>query len=114
MNYSTRLPVESAVSPFLRQQGQAVLSAPSPFSFAGPHADVYRSLAAQNATNFDRTATAVDAETMRAARDTQSQMALRGLQQMAQAQDNNRDLATRAQANQYGILNSLLRGLYSP
>lgn len=112
MNYNTRLPVEPAVSPLLRQQGQQALSAPSPFSFPGQHQDVYAGLAAQNATGFDRGATEIDANTMQRARDTQIQMALRGLEQMAQAQGNQRNLAMQAYSNQSGFLNSLLQGLY--
>lgn len=113
MNYRTQLPVSPAVTPALRQQATAALSAPSPFAFAGQHQDVYAPLAAANATAFDRGATEADAAVMQRARDTQIQMALRGLEQMSQAQDNQRALAMRAYENQGGFLNSLLRGLYS-
>lgn len=108
MFYNTTLPVEPAVSPALRQRGAAALSAPSPFAFPGAHGDVYAGLSAQNATAFDRAATEADATTMQRKRDTQTQMALRGLEQMVQAQDNQRSLATQ----RTNFLNGLLQGLY--
>lgn len=112
MQYNTQLPVQPAVSPALRQQGLAALSAPSPMAFPGAHADVYAGLAAQNATGFDRSAQQINADYMKQARDTQVQMALRGLDQMAQAQDSQRNLASQVNANNSGFLNSLLQGLY--
>lgn len=112
MFYNTNLPVEPAITQDLRQRGAAALSAPSPFSFQGPHRDVYAGLAAQNANAFDRQATEIDAGVMQQARNTQMQMALRGLEQMAQTQDNQRSLAMQAYGNQTGFLNSLLQGLY--
>jgi hypothetical protein len=112
MDYRTQLPVGPVASPALRQQAAQALTAPSPFAFPGSHQDVYSNLASQNATAFDRAATQADAETMQQQRNTQMQMALRGLEQMAQAQDNSRSLAMQAYNNRSGFLNSLLQGLY--
>ena len=112
LSYDTRLTPPQAAPPALRQQAAQALSAPSPFRFPGAHQDVYAGLASQNATAFDRAAQQADAESMSRWRDTQSQMALRGLQQMAQAQDNQRSLATQAYGQQMGFLGDLLQGLF--
>lgn len=112
MQYTTGIPFTGAIPPALKQQGQRALSAPSPFSYQGPHADVYAGLAQANATDFDRAAQLADIDAYTKSRDTQTQMALRGLEQMAQAQNNQRSLSSQAYNNQTGFLNSLLQGLY--
>lgn len=81
-------------------------------SFQGPHRDVYAGLAQNNATGFARDATSADIDTMKRTREMQMQMALRGLEQMSQAQDNSRQLSNQMFSNQTGFLNGLLAGLY--
>lgn len=112
MQYTTGVQVNGAVSPLLRQEGKQALGAPSPFTFPGAHQDVYAGLAQNNATGFDRAAQMADMETMKQTRDTQIQMALRGLGQMAQAQDNARSVANQLYGNQTGFLSGLLSGLF--
>lgn len=112
MQYTTGIPVSPAISPLLRQQGQQALSAPSPFAFQGSHPDVYAGLAQNNVTDFQRAAQAADMSVMSQARDTQAQMALRGLEQMSQGQDYARNLSQQLYGNQTGFLSSLLQGLY--
>lgn len=85
----------------------------------GGSGDVYAGRAAENAVDYDRDAQMANAEFVAKARDLQSQMALRGAQQMDQARQNQADLATRRMnmaVDQVGPLlggvNSILRSLY--
>lgn len=112
MQYQTGVPFTGAIPPAVRQDGQRALAAPSPFSFQGPHADVYAGLAQNNATAFDRSAQLADIDQMKQSRETQMQMALRGLEQMAQTQDNARNLSNQLYGNQTGFLSGLLSGLF--
>lgn len=112
MQYTTGIPFTGAISQDLRQQGQQGLAAPSPFSYQGPHADVYAGLAQGNVTDFQRSAQMADMDAYSRSRDMQSQMALRGLDQMAQAQDNARNVSQQIYGNQLGFLGGLLRDLY--
>ena len=112
MQYTTGVQVAGAIPPALRQQAAGAFGAQSPFAYQGPHQDVYANLAGQNATAFDRAAQVADIDNMKRTRDTQTQMALRGLEQMAQAQDNARQVGMQMYGNQTGFMNSLLSGLF--
>lgn len=112
MQYSTGVPFTGAIPANTRQEGLAGLAAPSPYKFPGSHQDVYAAMAKTNATDFDRTAQSADIEMMTKSRDLQSQMALRGLEQMAQGQDMSRNVSNQIYGNQTGFLNGLLSGLY--
>jgi hypothetical protein len=88
------------------------LSAGSPFAQPGSHADVYASLASKNATDYDRAVQMQDAEQVQRARDAQQQLALRGLEQASQQQQNMTGLANRRMEMSSGYLNSILGGLF--
>lgn len=112
MEYTTGIPFTGAVSPALRQQALGALTAPSPFAYQGSHNDVYNGLAQNNATDFARAAQAADMSVMQKSQALQNQMALRGLEQMSQAQDNQRQVANQLYGNQTSFLNGLLTSLY--
>lgn len=85
----------------------------------GGQGDLYRSLAQQNAVAVDRAAQDANADFLSRARDAQSQMAQRGMQQMAQYRQQDSDLARRQLQdtfgrvnNAYGMVNSVLSGLF--
>lgn len=69
-------------------------------------------MARNNATDFARAAQSADMDMMAKSRDLQSQMALRGLEQMSQAQDMSRNVANQIYGDQTGYLNGILSGLY--
>ena len=82
--------------------------------------DNFDSLAQRNAVEADRAAQMANAEYVQNAQNLQSQMATRGLQQMAQSQQNQDSLGTRryqtaldTTSGLLGGVNSILRGLFS-
>lgn len=112
MQYTTGMPFVSAVAPLLQAEAGKAMAAPSPFSFQGSHQDLYNSLSRQNATGFDRAAAQADTDMQTQSRNLQTQMALRGLQQMAQAQDSQTRLANQVYGNKTGYIGSILSGLF--
>ena len=115
LGYNTGVPVPQPLTPGLRDGALAGLAKP----YAGVPGDMYASLSQRNAVNYDRSAQQENAEFVNRARDVQLQMAERGLQQMAQSQQQQADLGQRQQ--QYGYdrtldamrgVNNILRGLF--
>lgn len=107
MQYTTTIPF-SGIGP----QDSSGIRTPSPFSYQGPHKDVYAGLSQGNLVDFQRAAQAADMQQMARSRDTQLKTALQGLQQQAQAQQYSNNLSNQMYGNQIGMLNSLLSGLY--
>lgn len=116
MNYQTGIPIPQPATPAMRTMAQQGLGAPSPMSFGGSHNDVYAGLAKKNQMQFDRSAQEANAQSVDQARQIQMQMAMRGLEQLAQQRQNAADIATRRQRAMFdqtgGMLNGLLGGLF--
>lgn len=122
LQYKTGIPTTPPLSPDFRAKALAGLSGPAtPWSGAGSvaRADAYDALAQRNAVNYDRSAQMANAEFVQQARDLQSQMSQRGLQQMAQSQQNQTDLGNRRRQEaldttkaMLGSVNGLLGGLF--
>lgn len=79
---------------------------------ANINADVYGGLSQKNAVSLDRQAQMANADHIQQARAAQQQLAQRGLQQMAQQQQNATSLADSRRNMQSSYLNSLLGGLF--
>jgi len=116
MKYQTGITTPQPASPAMRAMAAQGLNAPSPMSFGGPHSDVYAAAAKRNAMQFDRAAQMANADTTDQARQIQMQMAMRGLEQMAQQRQSAMDIAGRRQKMAMdatgGMLNGLLNGLF--
>lgn len=110
MFYNTSIPVQSPFSG--RPQALEGLTAARPFATSAG-ADTYGGLSQANATDFDRDTQAKEAAYIAQARDMQQQMAMRGLEQMAQQQQNQQQLQTTRMNNATSYLNSLLSGLFN-
>lgn len=120
--YNTGISATPPLSPQFRQGILAGLqSGPTPWGGAGEQnrADNFGAFATANAVEADRAAQLANAEYVTKARDLQSQLAQRGLQQMAQAQQNQTDLATRRYQTaldrtqgMFNNINGLLSGLF--
>lgn len=111
MNYKTGIPITQPATPAFRAMAQQGLTAQSPMAFAGQHDDVYAGLAQKNAMNFDRAAQAANNTALQQARDVQMQMALRGLEQVAQERRNAEDIAARRRQAAFGQVGGMLNGL---
>lgn len=113
MQYRTSIPTTPPIDPGMRQNALAALSAMPP---RGVAADVYSGMAQRNAVDYDRAAQKANDDYVERARGIQSQMAVRGLQQLAQQQENQMNIANTVFRQNLdrtgGLLNSLLGGLY--
>lgn len=122
LQYQTGLTPTPPISQGQRDSVLAGLSVATPWSGAGGQnfQDNFSAMAQRNAVDADRAAQMANADYMQKAQALQSQLATRGLGQMAQMQKNQGNLATRRygqaldmSANLLGGLNGILRGLFS-
>lgn len=111
-SYNTSIPVKPVVPYADRMAALGGLSAQSPYSVPGSHGDVYAHMSKANQTNYDRAVQMADQDHMRQAQDLQSQMALRGMQQLTQQRENQQSLANRRTQMVSGFLNGLISDLY--
>jgi hypothetical protein len=112
-SYNTSISARPVMPDDKRMAALDGLSQGSPVNAPGSHADVYAGLASGNRVNFDRAAEMANQNQMLNAQETQGQMALRGIQQLAQQRQNAQNLGTQRLQTQMGFLNSLLSGLYT-
>ena len=111
-SYNTSVPVGPAVPAHERQAALQGLAATPPISMPGSHGDVYANLSQKAATDYDRAVQVADADYMSKAMDMRNQMALRGMQQLAQQRANQQALANSRLSNGAGAVSSLLSGLF--
>lgn len=122
LRYNTGISAAPPISPAARERALSGLAAPIPaWGLAGAQnrADNYSAYQQANSVESDRAAQMANAEYVQKAQDLQSQLAQRGLQQMAQAQQNQTDLGTRRYQSAldrtqgaFNNVNSLLGGLF--
>jgi hypothetical protein len=121
LSYNTGINTTPPISPFQRQAALRGLSEGlTPWAANGTHrSDVYDAYAPQAAMNLDRSAQKSNDDFVAQARDLQSQMSIRGLEQQAQSQQNSMQLGTMRQQTQldraqrlFGGINGLLSGLF--
>lgn len=122
LQYNTGISTTPPLSPQFRQATLAGLAGNmTPWAGAGlqNRTDNFSGAASMNAAEADRAAQLANDQFVTQARDIQSQLAQRGLQQMAQNQQNNTDLATRRYQTaldrtqgMFNNVNSLLSGLF--
>jgi len=84
---------------------------PRPGIPAGINADVYQGAAQKHAVGLDRAEQAAAADHTQRARAVQQQMAMRGLQQVAQQREQQAGIANTVMRNQLNQAGGLLRGL---
>jgi hypothetical protein len=119
LSYQTSIPVTPPVTDEMKRGALAALTAMPPGWAGQNRGDVFAAAAQQKALEYDQATANANADFVTKARDLQSQMGLRGAQQMAQAYGQGDDLALQRQRNaldrssQYlSGVNSILRGLF--
>ena len=122
LSYKTGISALPPLTPDTRAKALSGLTAPIPeWGLAGGQnrADNYAAYQQANAVESDRANQMANAEYVQKAQDLQSQLVQRGLQQMAQAQQNQTDLGTRQYQmaldrtqGMFNNVNSLLGGLF--
>jgi hypothetical protein len=113
LTYDTRLPEGTAIPPGMRDEAIRGLTGRSPFaSYGQNHQDVFGYMGAAAADEYARAAsranTAYDAQRLA----TQQGLALAGLQQMSQAQQNDAALGNSRLSMMTGLAGNLLGGLF--
>lgn len=113
LTYNTQLPSQPPVSPTARASVLAAMTAKSPYTAYGQsHQDAMDRLGSINAETYASAADRANDEYDAAQRQAQQQLALAGLQQMAQAQQNKNDLGNNRLQQMTGFASSLLGGLF--
>ncbi len=106
ITYNSKFNPPRSYSPQQRADALAGLQMQSPYAAYGQNQqDILDAVGGANAAAFDAQASKSDADRMRA----QQALALAGLQQMAQAEGNQRQAA----ASRFGAISPLLQGLFS-
>lgn len=111
LTYNTQLPFDQpAPNP---QRGMEAMQPRSPYgAFGSNHQDVLDYVGAMNAEKYGRAAESMNADYAAKQRAAQQGLALAGLQQMAQAQQNQQELSNSRLQQMTGFAGSLLGGLY--
>lgn len=120
LNYDTGIVSQPPITPAMRQQALAGLTAYGKQSHPTPFADIYDGRAQRAAVNMERAAEQANNEHLLKAQEAQAQLAMQGAQLMQTGQQNalNLDNSRRGDALNYaaqllGGVNGILRGLYS-
>lgn len=120
LQYQTGIPVSAPITDAARRTALAALTQ-SPSGWHNTNAgDVFAGLGGQNAATYDADAAKANADFVSRARDLQSQMGVRGLQQMQQQYSQNDNVSLQRQQAAAGRMsdylsgvNGLLRGLFT-
>lgn len=110
LSYNTKLPYQQPISD--TQPAGLVPTSPYGSQYGRNHQDVLNYVGSMNADAYRRAAEGVNNDYAAQQRAAQQGLALAGLQQMAQAQQNQRDMANNRLGQMTGIANSLLGGLF--
>lgn len=93
--------------------GLSNLAARSPFSAYGQnHSDVMRGLVADSRNALNMEAAKAESDYTLKQQEVQRQLALAGLKNQAEAEQQDTALATQQMQNSFGLINSVLSGLY--
>lgn len=110
LTYNTQLPFEAPVPE--PQRAMAAMKPRSPYTqFGQNHQDVLNYVGSLNADEYGRAAERVNNQYAAQQRDAQQGLALAGLQQMSQAQQNQQQLGTSRLQQMTGLYSNLLGGL---
>jgi hypothetical protein len=114
LTYNSSLQDRRPYSDTQRAAAMADMRQPSPYAqFGQNHQDVLAALNDNAATVLDMEAYKTNANYALRQQDAQRQLALAGLRQQAEAEQNQRDLGTNRLQMMTGFANNLLGGLFS-
>lgn len=120
LRYNTGINASPPITPAMQQQALAGLQSQGQMRYPGPAQDVYNARAQEAAVDMERWAAAQNNEHLMRAQQAQTDTALKGLGQMAQAQQNANNLANQQYSTRLnyagqlmGGLNGMLSGLFS-
>lgn len=112
LTYDTTLQAQPPVSQAEMSRAMKGIRLQSPYGYSPQHQDVLNALGDQNAAQYALNAEKANADFGSRKLQAQRDVALQGLQQMSQAQQNQMDYANARSGMGYGLVNSLLSGLF--
>jgi len=108
LTYRSNIPSAPPVSQRMRDAALSGILAPSPYG----QSDLYGALAKSNAVDYDRAASAANAEYENKRRQAMNALVVSGLGQMADQQQQRNDLMNKQSSLVYGTVGGLLGGLF--
>lgn len=114
LQYTSTLPDRPPIDDAARNAALGSIRARSPFdSFGQNHQDVLDALAERQAAELNSQARRANTDYTLQQQQAQRQLALEGLNQMGQAEQNQNSLANTRLQNMVGFAGGLLRGLFN-
>lgn len=114
LQYTSTLPDRPPIDDASRNAALDAIRKRSPFSaFGQNHQDVLNALAERQASELNTEARRANTDYTLQQQQAQRQLALEGLSQMGQAQQNQNSLANTRMQNMVGFAGGLLRGLFN-
>lgn len=113
LTYQSQLATNPPVADYQRNNALNDMRRASPYkAFGQNHQDVLNALTENAASTLDMEAYKANADYQQQQQQAQRQLALAGLQQQAEAEQNDRSLATGRLQNMVGFAGNLLGGLF--
>jgi len=112
LTYDTTLQAQPPVSGTQMQSALRGLRIKSPYGYSTQHQDVLNALGDQNAAQYQMQADKANSQFGAQKLNAQRDLALQGLQQMSQARQDAMNLSNAQRGMSYGLVNSLLSGLF--
>lgn len=113
ITYTGTLANTPPISDALRSEAMDGMRRKSPWKYPSQHGDIMRALGQENAVNFDRAATKANTDYQLEQQKAERELALSGLGQMAQAQQQQQQLANSRMQSALGMYSGLLSGLFN-
>lgn len=114
LQYTSTLPNQPPIDGASRNAALDAIRKRSPFSaFGQNHQDVLDALAERQAAELNSEARMANTDYALRQQQAQRQLALEGLNQMAQAQQNQNSLSNTRMQNMVGFAGGMLRGLFN-
>lgn len=112
LTYKSELPYSQPVSESMRKGALAGMLNASPYQYGDRHNDIYRGLAQQVATEYDRAATKMNTASEQEQQSAMRNLLLRGLGNMNDEQQARNRIANENSSLVYGFGSRALGGLY--
>ena len=114
LTYNSSIATPTPYTQQQRSEALAGMRVKSPYpSYGRQQQDIMDALGGSNAAQFDLAATKANSDLEMEGMKAQQQMALSGLQQMAQGQQQQDQLRTQRLSGMNGLVSPLLQGLFS-
>lgn len=112
LQYQTELPYLAPAAGSMRQSALAGILGAKPQQYGQRHSDVYDAAAYSNAADYDRSAEKANTDYQLRQQEAQRKLILSGLNDMAQEQQRQNEVANKKNSIVYGAAGNFLGGLF--